>query len=473
MAAVMTLVTEIEQYLRDKALTLTQFAESTGLHSGTLSNILHGRRPISIQQLDRITAALEQSPGFFYNLYIQDYMISGASDWRRIGPLLQRCAELDRLGTINHLLGHIMDNLMYLPMLFDTAESILNQGYSQAAALLYEAVAESEKLQHSERLALCRYRLFAIRLSENQDENLRAANQFEPYVERLDEAVQLDAMKHLADIYASLHNWDKVLELAKLMGDKATWLYHHELKTSSFTLPARPTIYYILYAHLLGSLVYDELGDYDMALVYTSLYAEVSWVKAPASKEERQVIEQFTEWSIANTYLYRLMSGEIGVLAEYVEYVETREDEIFQALFKIVQAANRHHFDVDHVLTKFKQHLSYKEQSSRLGKFTKQLTGDKYTRFLTELAKYHLKKGNADAGFEYLIASLESSIETRNSDNTIRCVGLFEKYRALASIQHEARYKERIDAIYEIHEEKAHYSIGNQQISDHLYQNKI
>ncbi|MFF2019628.1 helix-turn-helix domain-containing protein [Paenibacillus sp. NPDC058177] len=460
MEAAATILTELEHYLRREALTLAQFAERTGLHSGTLSNIIHARRPIAMQQLDRITSAMGKPDGYFYEMYIHDYIIEGSADWRRIGPLLQRCAELDKLGAIKNIVQHIMDNLMYSPLLFEAAEALFAQGYLVAAALLYENVAAGEKLQHSERLALCQYRLFAIRLGDNQDENLRAANQFEPYIERLEEADQLDALKHLADIYASLHRWDKVMELAELMGHKADILYHHFRKDSVTKTPTRPIIYYILYANLLGSLVCDERGDYEQALQYASLYSDVSWAKSPVNEEESRVIEQFKEWATANSYLYRLMAGQVDVLPDYIKYVEVRENEIFQALFKIMQAANRFLFDVDAILLQFTDNLSYKEQHSRLGKYTQQLTGDKYTRFLTELAIYYLRKNNLEAGFEYLMGSLESSVRTRSNDSIVRCVGLFEKYRAAASVEQQEAYAGLIGEMHRINEERASYIIN-------------
>lgn len=92
--------------------------------------------------------------------------------------------------------------------------------------MLYESVAESEKYQHSERLALCQYRLFTIALGEDRDANLRAAVQFEGFVNRLDEVDQLDALKDLANTYSALRHWDKVMAMAKEMGNKATIQYH-------------------------------------------------------------------------------------------------------------------------------------------------------------------------------------------------------------------------------------------------------
>lgn len=453
--AASTILTELEDYMRREALTISKFAARSGMNSGTLSNVIQGHRPIAMQQLDRITAAMDLPAGYFYELYVDNYIINGAPDWRRIGPLLQRCAELDKLHCIQRVVQHIMDKLIYSPMLFDTAEELFAQGRFAAAALMFESVAEGERFQHSERLALCHYRLFTIGLSESQDENLHAANQFEPYVERLDEADQLDALKHLADVFASMHRWEKVDELAELLGQKASLQYKQVIKKDSMQKqPTRPLIYYILYAHLLRSLVSDEVGNYDMAMYHASLYSDMSWVKLPYSEEEQQVMDQFQEWSAANMYLYRLMAGQIEVLPEYLQYVESKENEIFPALFKIVQAANRYQFNVDDILERFKDHLSYREQHSRLGKFTQQLTGDRYLRFLTELAIYHLRRNKFDLGFHYLLESLESSVTIKNDTNIVKCVGLFEKYRASASPQQIQKYTNSISEVQRINEEK-------------------
>ena len=43
-------------------------------------------------------------------------------------------------------------------------------------------------------------------------------------------------------------------------------------------------------------------------------------------------------WAIANTYLYKVMMGDFEIIDEYVEFIETKEDEILPALTKIVQA---------------------------------------------------------------------------------------------------------------------------------------
>lgn len=76
---------------------------------------------------------------------------------------------------------------MYSTTLFELAEELFGSGNYKAAEILYENVAMSERKQYSERLALCQYRLFKIRIGKDQLSNFRLACQFEPYVELMDE----------------------------------------------------------------------------------------------------------------------------------------------------------------------------------------------------------------------------------------------------------------------------------------------
>ncbi|WKL04883.1 hypothetical protein Q0F98_19810 [Paenibacillus amylolyticus] len=67
--------------------------------------------------------------------------------------------------------------------------------------------------------------MFLIGQGENLEENLRTAILFEPYVDRLDEGYQLDALKHLIHVFMAVHKWDKVDGLAQEMYKLAKIFY--------------------------------------------------------------------------------------------------------------------------------------------------------------------------------------------------------------------------------------------------------
>lgn len=238
-----------------------------------------------------------------------------------------KCAELGRTDCIGLLVENLLDNLTYVPMLYEVAEGLFQQGHWPAAALLYENVSASEKYQYSERLATCQYRLFLIALGDDQSTNLRAATLFESYIPRLDEADQLDALRNLMDVYFSLQLWSKVNELALELLRIATIrydLYCHSRNKDAVKSGERPLCFYILYAHLMRSNAYGECGDYKAALDLVPLYLDVNWIHE-VSEEAKRTVAQFQEWGKANTYLYRLLDGQIEVLADYVNYISTQQ----------------------------------------------------------------------------------------------------------------------------------------------------
>ncbi len=146
-------------------------------------------------------------------------------NWRRMSPFLESCAKLNKLDCIQQVVNMLLDKLGYATPLFELAEKLFEDGLYEAAAILYENVALSENKQHSERLALCQYRLFQSRQGDNQEKNYEAAVQFGTYVDRLDELDQLDGLKALANTYRSLRKWDKVELFAKALGEKAEIQY--------------------------------------------------------------------------------------------------------------------------------------------------------------------------------------------------------------------------------------------------------
>lgn len=438
-----TIRSELDVHLKKTGLTINQFAEQSKINSGTLSTIIKGVRPIAVQQLDRMVSAMGLPEGSFYELYA-DECFAYPLNWRRLKPFLYRCAELDKLELIQKVVRYMTDNLAYVPMLFDTAEDLFNQGKNSAAAIIYESVAESEKYQHSERLALCHYRLFTISLGHDQEKNLRAATKFEGFVERLDEVDQLDALKDLANTYLSLRQWGKVNEMANEMGRKATIQYNHKYnQTSRYNLhkePKRPLFLYIIYSYLLCSAVCDERGEYEQALKYVSLYSDLSWVRED-TEEAFRLKEEFVMLAVVNTCLYQLMMGQIEVLPQYVKYIESREAEILPALIKIVQAANKYNFDIDFILKKFESQISaFAVKQADIGTYTYQVVADRYTCFLSELSLYYLRSQRYDIGINILLDCLVSAIEIHHDSAILNCVKTFEKFRDVTSVESQNRY---------------------------------
>ncbi|WP_225999908.1 helix-turn-helix domain-containing protein [Paenibacillus sp. BJ-4] len=452
-----TIRAELDRYLKQEGLNLTQFGHIAGINRGIVSGILTGNSPISVNQLDRITEAMGLPEGYFYDLYVENYIIERSPNMRRIERLLYRCAELDKLDAISRIVGQIMDNLLYSPKLFDIAEALLAQGRHAAALLLYENVAEVEKYQHSERLALCQYRIFTIQVGDDQSQNLRVATVFEVFVERLDEIDQLDALKDLANVYRSLRKWDKVEEMARKMRDKAeiqyTWKHQQKSQERNEATKklSRPMFVYITYADLLCASVCEARGDYQQALQYTYAYANLAWVKE-TDEDTQHWIGLFQHWAEGNTYVYKLLSGDISVLQDYVEYIAatvSNEQEEISKLLNVIIAANRFELEVDDILQRFETEInSFSIQPPSDDIYTQQVIPDYIAWFGYELAYYYLHRGYYIDGFKHLMYSMVSYHILNNETYFINCMGLFLHFQDYTVPETKAAFLNLIEKVW-------------------------
>jgi transcriptional regulator with XRE-family HTH domain len=453
-----TIRDQLAAYLSKQGMSINQFAIESGINSGTLSRVISDRQPIAMSHLERITRGMNLPEDHFYSLYVDECFHHSAPTWRRLRPFLVRSAALGRLDCVEQVVQNLLDNLIYAPMLFEVAEGLFEQGLWQAAALLYKNVSASEKYQNSERLALCQYRLFRIALGNDQSVNLREAILFECYIDRLNEADQLDGLKDLSNVYYSLQQWPKVNELAEKMLRLATLRYNFYLqsnrKQDNKKPPQRPLYLYILSAHLFLSSIRMEYGDYKSAIEHVPLYMDGSWIQ-DNDDEAQRTLAQFREWGTANIYLYRVLDGQLEVLADYMEYISTQPDEIFTAMYNIVKSANRYTWNIDHILERFSTYIPYRTYKSEFREYDQQIMADKHARFLAELAAYYLRN-KRNEGISFVLQSLESSAKINNESIAITCVDLFEQYRYAAGEEDMEIYKLLIREVRNSNDKKIH-----------------
>ncbi|KAA8785718.1 transcriptional regulator [Paenibacillus amylolyticus] len=450
MEAVPTITIHIEKYIRENVLKLQHFSDITGINVGTISAILKGSRPMSMNQLNQITSAMGLEKGYFYETYGVESFIESSPHWRRLEPYLHECAELGELHCIQQVITHVTDDRSYIEELFDVAESFFAKGLKEAALILYECVADCEKYQHSERLALCQYRIFLLQKTLNKLINLNAAIKFESYIDKLNEEMQLDALKDLANLYSTMNLWDKVFELAE-ESIRRTDLQIH-LQSLSRKRKTRVAFYplftYKAYANLLMANVSEERKQYKQALKYTDVYEDiVDGIKNP-TEEEQELIERFKGWAEGNRYLYKILSGDFELLYRYLDYLDINHAEILTVLTYIIQAANQYSYNIDYTLNRFQNHIDQiKEESYVQGLYNEQATNFKYIRLFYELAKYRLNQSQFEQGIEHLITSLERSSSCNEDLMCIKCIDLYGKYRNHASKTQEEQYTKLIDKL--------------------------
>lgn len=447
-----TILTEITKHMKDNDLILSDLAREAGMNPGTMSSVINGNRTLSVDQLDRITKVMGHPVGYYYERYVSEFLVEANPNWRRMSPFLHNCARLNKLDCIHEVVNLLMDKLGYSESLFELAEELFHEKMYQAAAILYENVAVSEKKQYSERLAMCQYRLFQTRQGDNQEKNYEAAVQFEIYVERLDEIDQLEALKDLANTYRSLRKWDKVELFAKAMGDKAKIQYNLQQQRyygnkENSKKPHFPLFAYWAFSHLLRSQACAERKDYERAFHHIKKYTDLSWV-TDTDEETLEWKNKYEDWAVVNTYVNKLLSGDKSVLPNYVAYISSRKDEVLPALDNILEAANRYHFDVDDILKQFEANISsYLEEQKVESFYTQRFITERFMHFSKEIAVYYLTKGRFSDGFQFLLNCLEKSTSANNKSYIIKCMRLYEFYQEYASPETKTAYRNLMNEV--------------------------
>ncbi|WP_342351965.1 helix-turn-helix transcriptional regulator, partial [Paenibacillus campinasensis] len=422
--------TELVKYIEQENLSISSFAHRAGINSGTLSRFINGQQRLSVSGLDLITKAMNLEEGYFYTAYVNESSLN----WRRLGPFIMRCAELGKLECIAQTVDMMLDVQAYAPQLFDSAEALFHKGNLAAALIIYKKVAEAEKYQHSERLGWCQYRIFICSLNSDQENNLNCTIQFESYVQRLPEAVQLDALEDLTNTLLSLQKWDKAKFYAQEMGRISRLLYtlHHHKNSKSKKKsipPKKPLFGYILYSDLILGSIAAEKSNYDEALYYVSCYENHSWIVESDAVSEG-IKNKFTNWAKGNRYLYQLMSGNFQVIDEYMAYISSFDNEILRALFRIVHAAIVYHWNIDKYLEQYESIIrEHYEQGCVVGDYNQQITNDRFARFLAEIGEYYINQGNIHKGTRYILDSLDVSYKINNTANIVKCCSTIEYIR--------------------------------------------
>ncbi|MNW45128.1 hypothetical protein D3C74_223830 [compost metagenome] len=449
-----TILAELLSYMKEKKLSVSDLARITDMNPGTISGFVNGNRKLSVYQLDRFTDAMGHPVGYYYDWYISEYLVDTEPNWRRMSPFLENCAKLNKLDCIRKVVDMLLDKLGYAIPLFELAEHFFEERLYEAAAILYENVALTEKKQYSERLSICHYRLFLTRQGEDQQKNYEAAIQFECYVDRLDEANQLDALKALVNTYRSLRKWDKADKFAKVLGYKAE-VQHKFSKNNNVVRDENnkksfyPAFVYWAFAHLIQAEVCDAKKDYATGFKHIQLYADLSWVQETDETTVKWK-NQFKEWAGANTFVNRILAGEVSVLPDYVSYFSERKDEILPALDIIIEAANQYNINVDEILQKFDSEItSYMEQQVNEGRYSQRFINGRFIHFSMELSVYYLTKGRFSDGFKFLLGCLEKSTLINNKSYIIKVVKLFEEYGKHASSEVNEAYKNLIKEVDE------------------------
>jgi hypothetical protein len=359
------------------------------------------------------------------------------------------CAELDKLDIIQQVITHVTDDQSYIDELFNVAESLYNKSMNEAALILYECVADSEKYQHSERLALCQYRIFLLHKTMSKFDNLNAAVKFEPYIDKLNEEVQLDAIKDLANVYMTIDLWDKVDAWARELERRTEFQLEMQSRRrkNKRRLTAYPLFTYAAYANLLISSVYGTRKEYDKAINYLQKYMKIIEIENP-TEEDQNIIDLFKKWGEGNQYVFRIMVGQKSMIFPYLGYLEKNPEEILTGLLNILEASNQYGYNIDHVLKKFEHPINlFNTDFHNKDNYNYQMIDRGYRVFYYEMAKYQINQCNYSLGIDALLMCLDLSSSSKDDLMCVKCLDLYGEYRSEANETQMKKYKNVVEKL--------------------------
>lgn len=439
MKSIKTLRSEIERSMMLFGFNLTQLSKLADISSGNLSNILKKNRPITIQQIDRITKAFGYGEGWFYPLFIDECFSNGKVVRHKMISYLIRCSELNKFDCVELVIQKILEDQKNVSIIFSVAEALFENGNGEKAGYFYQLVIENEKESHSERLAISQYKLFRIQQGKDAEENWKAVIRFDSYRNRVPENFQLDALLQLATVCFTLHKWKDVEKYADELRRLAKIVYHDELRKSKSNIiePLKTERHLVVYygqGYLLKGVALEMQGLYEEAKKFVLIYADLGWFELLDDLGQKE-IEKFRIWGKANMYTLDLLLGNIGVLSEYIDFLIQYPNEHTAGFLTIMKSANLHNFSVDDILERFSNEIKGFDTCKD------PINISRHLHFRYQKALYEFRNKRISRGIDDTLRCLGLSDIVNHHQVYKRCVELLWKYRKYASKQQKEYFE--------------------------------
>ena len=412
----------IKQDMRQRGYNFSVLSEKTGILRGSLSLIFVGgssrRNPMPFQHLTKITEVLGLEEGTYFDLYVDECFLGGRPSRSRIEPFLKRCIELGHSGCLESVLDRLKGEARYLPLLFGIAEEYSKSSEPKPLIeRLYEYLLIHHEDRHSIEKAICHYRLFLLRLGEDEENNSKELNAFTPYRDNLPDELKLEALTVMGSLYCSRmdaeeleKSADELISLCLRLFGTSRHLPHPPFRPEEPL--SRPPIVFYGYGYILKQLALCEKNDFEAAAACSQDYEALDWL-AGADDRSKQAAGKLTAFAYVNRLGCRLLGGETEVLTEYIGLLDLHPKEAFAGVIVVLKSANRFGFSVDEWLRQvpldLQQNLELQDNP-----YHKQLVRNRYARLLVQLSIYHFNRGRTEESLRAALQSWELSHQLNN-----------------------------------------------------------
>lgn len=455
MEMTMTLRSEIERGIAGMGMNFSEFGEWSGINRGIFSAILNSNppKPISLNQLERIGKALGHEEGWMFELYIEECFYDGRPNRRRVEPFLIRSAELDRIDCIEKVLSRLLEDLKQLEMIFEIGEALYTSGKIKESTVFYQCIVQNEKYHQSERLAVSHYRLFRAALGEDNERNLRAAIEFEPFCDKLPDHHRLDGLMKLVNVYFSMDKYLEAEKYSKELNKFSTIIYkrekEHLLKNHcKINLETKyPLVVYYGYGLMCMQNIMVHHSKFEEAEKYIDGYEDLSWF-AGLDEAGKKEVEKFRFYAEANRLNLELLKGNYEIVSVCISFVQKNPNELLQFAFSILESANKYKYSADIIFEEFSEQIeNYLTQDFEHDKGI--ISYNLYCNICYQSAIYFSEKKDYIQMISYILKGMEMVVKISNKELLIKNISLFEKYRNEALEEQKVHYKKIIGDLTE------------------------
>lgn len=440
---------EIEHHLKSYNYTITKLSELTSIDPNRLCGFLKGHSSwtFNIDQLNAIGQAFGKPVGWLYDLYAEECFKRGRVSKKRIKPFLIQCVELGRQDCIQKVISRLSRYPVYIEVLFDVAEQLFYKGKQKESISFYQLIIDKELDISQKKFVISHYRLFQMSENTNTKMLRKAILLFVPFRKGLPKHYQLDALSRLGDYCCTLGEWKEVGTYAEELLKHVNSVIKDEMAKKKRGNGERidlinhksSLVAYYWKGYLLKTISLEKQGHYEQAKKFISSFDD-NW---PTLFDESVQVEvaKFKKLALLNKYRLNILMGNISFLQYYIEFLGDNPTEILTGLITIVEAANKHEFSVDSIL----ENLS--EKIDLFHNYHDSVNVDRHLQFRYQLAIYQFRNQRPQSGIKELLRCMTLATILNSSKALIRCVGLFEAYRGLATHQQEREFKKALEEV--------------------------
>ncbi|MBM7592222.1 helix-turn-helix domain-containing protein [Brevibacillus fulvus] len=316
----------LSQDIKESGRTQASIAEEIKISKPTLSKVLAGDKPISINLLDRLTESLQKEPGYYYELFLAELFRKDGIRPRRPKKLekyVLHCLEKGLQKQADQAVSHMIEDGGYIPNIFEIAEELNRIGKIPQARSFYEIVIRNEKDRTAPHLAMAYFRRLMIVKKINLDLYEEAAIRLCEYLEYVPDEAILEAYYQVISAFRLKSKWDYVLK------------YGHELMRLAQKME-RPD--YIGDALIKLAIAARERGEYDLAIHYHDLCAQIE-------------VGSYSLWAEGNKLITQIAAGQSDKIIDLYKYCLRNKEMCFDGIETLLESAVN--YDKHEIISQF------------------------------------------------------------------------------------------------------------------------